>query len=207
MNKQAIRDSFVGYALEVEGEHGETWWSLPDHVVNKFVEAIAQDHEEEVGKLRDKVELWHSLQVAQYDEATRLEAQVAVMAELIEEMSTQRAPLYELLANGDAWHDWYKRLKVALQSAPKVLYHKQAEISLVGGTSGWTGLYCDNGGLIGNLLGVLDIRLEGQRVDVIILEGPNALQEQSKATMPDKECSVNDGRQPKGKQEEPCGTQ
>ena len=42
MNKQAIRDSFVRYALEVEGEHGETWWSLPDHMVDKFAHAIAE---------------------------------------------------------------------------------------------------------------------------------------------------------------------
>jgi len=51
MDKKLIREIFVQYAVEVEGEHGEIWWSIPDEDVGIVVDTIAAQHEQEVADL------------------------------------------------------------------------------------------------------------------------------------------------------------
>jgi len=91
MDKKLIREIFVQYAVEVEGEHGEIWWSIPDEDVGIVVDTIAVQHEQEVAKLRGELserrticeaaqgeaeENFADLKLAQ-DDVARLRAQVA----------------------------------------------------------------------------------------------------------------------------------
>ena len=102
------------------------------------------------------------------------------------------------------------KLFAALQSAPKVLFSTEARWIPSDSLENRTDLIfvsCNDLGDRRVVIGTSSPTLpwEGEAVDVIVLAATNALQEQSKATMPDSECSVNDGPEPKSEQEEPCG--
>ena len=150
-------------------------------------------------------------------EIPKLQGQVAVMAEALELHDELRDLTYDTgyyaacieVADKDEYMPLLNeakdkrnrisgRMKAALQSAPKVLYAVKAKV-LRNDENGVRLVFVDNDERTRvsqtPFPGVLRIQADSYEDEildahVIVLEGTNALQEQSKAQEPDKECSV-----------------
>ena len=175
-----------------------------------LVQAIAQAHEQELSEMEHRYQQANQMDsdiagMAVID-MKKAQAQVAVMGQTLERIAHDPNDGRALTSKTAGYYqEWANQ---ALQSAPKVLYAVKAKV-LQNDEDGVRLVFVDNDERTRvsqtPFPGVLRIQVgsyEDEILDahVIVLEGPNALQEQSKE--PDKECSVNDGCQPKGKQEE-----
>ena len=164
-------------------------------VVQEAAEAIAQAHEQDklIGVLEERA--------GNLTELGQLRGQLAMMAkalgrliEIYESPRRETTAEERLQAHVDA--------TVALQSAPTVL----ASLRLMEGHGGGVGAghrrYASDENewpWVAIDLPFYDPLDLGGAV-VIVLAGPDALQEQSKAELPDKECSVNEGPETKSEQ-------
>ena len=167
-------------------------------------EAIAQAHEEELAhwKAAARENLDAAANIAGvldewHPELAQLRAQGAVMNEMLEHCS---AIFRELEADGIYSEPFREKIRAVLQSAPKVLWHGRGNMK----EDHWGSYVAIPRGEEFTLTFppyLTSDNLGGQQVDVIVLEGPNALQEQSKADMPDKECTVA-GKQGQNSEEE-----
>ena len=127
----------------------------------------------------------------------KLQAQMAVMAELLTR-AKWTAEIVE--AEGlDSTQAFRVEIDEALQSAPTVLYAGEARVVFTGLLQKETSLYFANGETV-RLPGGTGSGYAGIG-KVIVLEGTNALQEQSKAELPD-ECLPKGGQGQNSEQEE-----
>ena len=225
MDKNDVREWFEAFAMNTGGDMGIDGWAIRDDQLELACEAIAQAHEQELRNAQLAILPCghHASNVVGADAGTaycemcELEGQVkklqakeallhrqvsldigkvAVMADLLRRCADSAWEDHGIMGRA-AYGALPDEVDAALQSAPKVLWSGKGQARQAG----------DDGRMIlvdlpaGAFLLVDGTIYRRQEVDVIVLEGPNALQEQSKAELPDSECSVNEGRQPKGKQE------
>jgi len=197
-------------------------WIARQILENRKSEAadlIAQAHEQELQEMEHRYQQGNRMDLdiagMALIDMKKAQAQVAVMAEALDKLE-----YVSMLAEIDLYTDNYGLVEMcpvcgavkdadehgsdcwlanALQSAPTVLFHGQGPMYPSILTD-----FVDMGNAKFEIerLGEEPLVPSGQQVEVIVLEGPNALQEQSKAQEPDSECSVNEGCQAKGKQEE-----
>ena len=188
-------------AYEIQDEHDDLWWTMPKELLDDVLEDIAKDiaqaHEQDklIGVLEERA--------GNLAELGQLRGRLAVMADCLKWLDDHH------VASHGAWHDDAEEyseqrnnqvldtIPKILQSAPKVLM----QCSVVGRTDEYadvekTIFELEDGGYIYVDDWVLTDEQDGQEFELFVLaEGTNALQEQSKAELPDSE------------QEEPCGTQ
>ena len=168
-----LKDKAPDGAMAIEVDEESFDWCLDHASLIRGCDEIAQAHEQEV----------------------------ALMAEALRFILVRVKPLGELMKGGQWVKDWSGKAEAALQSAPKVLW---------AGDAGWdTETHENNEPVLWLALGD-PIHLgrttgpiteeDGTLAKVIVLEGPTALQEQSKAQEPDGQCSVNEGSEPKSEQ-------
>ena len=208
-----VREWFEAFATDM----GSDSWHITDRAIGRvsreIVKDFAQAHEQEMSRVQFSCGHpvaciqsgdegtnhcgWCASEDAHAGEITRLRAQAAEMAEALSDLLEHGG------MGGEAKAKAQDKAEQALQSAPTVLDRIKAKRTTnISGDILLAFPWQENGVRV---IQAYDSAMENygnEWVDVIVLEGTNALQEQSKAQEPDSECTVNDVAETKSEQEE-----